>query len=361
MITASAHAPGRAELLGNHTDYNEGYVLSIAVDKGITVSGDARIDDKIILRAEEFSQVFQTRIGDIHPHAGEVSWVNYPLGVVSELRRRAIRIGGFEMSIQSNLPSGAGLSSSAALEVSTALFLQKLFHFQMDRLEIAKVSQAAENNFVGVKCGLLDQISSLFGKKDHAIFIDCRTLQVDNIPLSPQTCFVIAHSNVKHALVAGEYNERRASCEAAAATLGVKALRDADRNLLEKKLPDPQAQAYKRALHIIGENERVLSSVESLRAGQMEPLGLAMCQSHESSVKYFENSCRELNLLVEIASKLPGSLGARLSGGGFGGATINLVEKSAAKEFITALHSQYQSITGITPLVFDSRAADGAY
>jgi len=361
MTTATAYAPGRAELLGNHTDYNEGFVMSIAVDKGTTVSGQSRADDKIILSTGQFAHPFQTDLENIKPQDGENSWVNYPLGVVDELLKRGLRLGGFEMSISSNLPLGAGLSSSAALEVSTALFLQKLFGFPMDRLDIAKVCQAAENNFVGVKCGLLDQISSLYGKKDHAIFIDCRSLEIDNIPLSTDTCFVIAHSNVKHSLVAGEYNERRASCEAAAAELGVKALRDADRLLLENKLPDKGSLAYKRAMHVVGENERVIASISKLREGQITPLGEAMFASHASSIKYFENSCMELDILVDLARKLPGCLGARLSGGGFGGATINLVEKKSAASFISNLHDQYKAATGIEPLVFECTAANGAH
>ncbi|MDK3160304.1 galactokinase family protein [Kamptonema cortianum] len=170
MKNASAHAPGRAELLGNHTDYNEGLVLSIAVDKGVTVTGSSRPDNKIFLRAEQFAQVWRTIDSQIAPQTGAVAWVNYPLGVVDELRKRGIRTGGFDLTIRSNLPTGAGLSSSAALEVATALFLQKIVGFRMDRLEMARLCQAAENHFVGVKCGLLDQISSLFGKKKSCRF-----------------------------------------------------------------------------------------------------------------------------------------------------------------------------------------------
>lgn len=359
MSVFTATAPGRAELLGNHTDYNQGLVMAIAVDKSVTVTGRLRDDDRIILRSKDIDQPVESSLSKLQPF-DRGAWANYPLGVVDELRKRGVALKGFELEVSGTIPMGAGLSSSAALEVATALFLQKALGYQADRMELAKICQAAENNFVGVKCGLLDQISSLFGRQDHAVLIDCRTLEVSPIPLGTGTLFIIAHTNVKHALTGGEYNALRDACFDAARVMGVSYLRDATFELLHQKIPDSGSVSRRRATHIIGENQRVSEGVGYLREGKVRDFGLLMFASHESSRDQFENSCPELDVLVDAARKIRGCLGARLSGGGFGGATINLVEESRAGDFMKELHEAYQRQTGIQPNIFPCRASHGA-
>ena len=343
MKPIAAYAPGRAELLGNHTDYNEGYVLAIAVDRGTTLTGAACENRLLTLKSREIGETVRI---DLDQLAAEkvAGWARYTLGVVDVFRRQGLPLGGFEAEITSTLPMGAGLSSSASLENAAVLFLLKAFGGSLPPLQIAKYSQMAEHDFVGVRCGLLDQISSLMSHAEHATFIDCRTFEVRHLPLSSHVSFVLAQSGVKHALVAGEYNERRADCEAAARALGVKALRDASTQMLIDRRCEMPDRIYKRARHITGENERVLAGSEALQAGDLKKFGALMYESHESSRIFFENSCPELDRLVEAAKKVPGVHGARLSGGGFGGATINLVEKGQEEEVVRALSAVSPSV-----------------
>lgn len=357
MITA--YAPGRAELLGNHTDYNDGLVLSLAVNRGTTVSGRPRDDGRILLRSRDLPETWEGTVDAIQP-GPTGTWFNYVLGVVAELQHRRIALGGFELEAHSTLPLGAGLSSSAALEAATALFLQKLFPFSLEGLEIARACQAAEHTYTGVRCGLLDQISVLLSRADHATFIDCRSFVVRHLPLRTGARFVIIHSGVRHALVAGEYNERRASCEQAARLLGKKALRDCSTAELEDARARLPETVWKRARHITGENERVAQAVGFLATGRMDAFGRLMFESHTSSMRYFENSCPELDFLVETAQGTPGCLGARLSGGGFGGATINLVESAAVNAFTAHVRQAYQTRYGQTPLILATEACAGA-
>lgn len=358
-MSFSAHAPGRAELLGNHTDYNEGLVLSLAVNRGTTVTGRPLDDNRIVLRSKDLPDSWSGSLKHLAPGPAG-SWFNYVLGVAEELRQRQVFLGGFELEAASTLPIGAGLSSSAALEGATALFLKKLYPYELGLLDIARACQGAEHHYAGVKCGLLDQISVLMSKKDHATFIDCRNFEVRHLPLGPGARFVIVNSGVKHALVAGEYNERRASCEEAARLLGKKALRDATSAELDDARASLPETVWKRAKHIVGENERVAHAVGYLATGRMDAFGRLMFESHESSVRYFENSCEELDFLVDTARSIPGCLGARLSGGGFGGATINLVEESVVGAFSEKIQSAYQAKYGSTPLVLATEACDGA-
>lgn len=354
MSSITTFAPGRAELLGNHTDYNEGFVLAIAVDRGTTIQGQARSDRTIHLHTHELGK---TEIVALDGLASEkvAPWSRYVLGVVDQFRHNDLPVEGFEAKISSNLPLGAGLSSSASIENATLLFLSQAFGARLQPMQMAHLSQMAEHDFVGVRCGLLDQIASLMSHAGHATFIDCRTFKVRHVPLPDKTSLIIANSGVKHALVAGEYNQRRSDCEAAAHALGVKALRDATSAMLESQRSHLADRIYHRALHIVGENERVLEASEVLQRGDVARFGELMFASHESSRVNFENSCPELDLLVETARRTPGIYGARLSGGGFGGSTINLVEAGREDEVVRALTAALPDVQCIV-----TKAANGA-
>jgi galactokinase len=350
----TTYAPGRAELLGNHTDYNEGFVLALAVDRGTTLTGRVREDRKIEIRSLGLGQ---TEVVDLdHLAFDRVSaWSRYTLGVVDQFRRHDLPVGGFDAEISGNLPMGSGLSSSASLENATVLFLARAFGATLDPMQMARLAQKAEHDFVGVRCGLLDQIASLMSKARHATFIDCRTMEVGHVPLDGKIRVIIANSGVKHALVGGEYNERRSDCEAAARALGATALRDVSTEMLKSRKSELTDRIYHRALHVVGENERVLEGCEALRRGESVRFGELMFASHQSSRDNFENSCPELDQLVEIARRTPGVYGARLSGGGFGGATINLVEAGHEEQVVKTLSAAFP---GVTCLV--TTAADGA-
>jgi galactokinase len=350
----TTYAPGRAELLGNHTDYNEGFVLALAVDRGTTLTGRPRDDRKIEIHSVELGQTEAIEIDRLA--SDRVSaWSRYTLGVVDQFRRHDLPVGGFTATISSNLPLGAGLSSSASLENATVLFLARAFGAELDPMQMARLAQKAEHDFVGVRCGLLDQVTSLMSKARQATFIDCRTTEVGHVPLDGKIRVVLANSGVKHALVGGEYNERRSDCEAAARALGVATLRDASTQMLKSRQSELADRIYRRALHVVGENERVLEGCEALRRGDVARFGELMYASHQSSIDNFENSCTELDQLVETARQTPGVYGARLSGGGFGGATINLVEAGHEEQVVKTLTAAFP---GVSCLV--TTAANGA-
>ena len=355
----SSYAPGRVELLGNHTDYNEGYVLSAAIDRGVTLTGERTGSSEVKLHSATLEKTYEGDITQLVP-SHEHEWTNYPLGVVDVFLKEGLPVSGFSAEIQSNLPLGAGLSSSAALEVATAMLLQKLFGFQLDRLRMAKLCRRAENDFVGVKCGLLDQASSSFGKAGNAIFLDCRNETVENTPFPGGVELLITQCGVPHRLAGGEYNERRLQCFDAAERLGAKALRDVTSGQLQAAEATLPALSYKRALHVVGENERVLCGIGYLKAGNVRGFGELMFASHESSRVNFENSTPELDLLVEIARGEPGVLGSRLTGGGFGGATVTLLERDKAQTIAQAIAAKYHGRTGFTAHTHLCEIADGA-
>jgi galactokinase len=349
-----AYAPGRAEVLGNHTDYNEGFVLALAVDRGTTVTGQVRDDQIVKIHSRELDQTQEILLDNLN--AEQVStWSRYPLGVIDQFQRNGLPVGGLEAEISGDLPIGVGLSSSASLEIAMALFLIEAFGAKLGPLPLARLAQMAEHHFVGVRCGLLDQITSLMSTAGHATFIDCRTFEIKHVPLDGKVSVIIADSGVKHALLSGTYNERRADCEAVAQALGVKALRDVSVSMLKSHQNSLSGRAYHRALHVVGENERVIEGSELLRRGDIARFGQLMFESHESSRHNFENSCPELDQLVEAARRIPGVYGARLSGGGFGGATINLVEKGREQEIVRILSA---TLSGVHCLV--TTASDGA-
>jgi galactokinase len=354
---ASAYAPGRVELLGNHTDYNGGVVLAAAIDRGITVAGESRSDDVVRLHSQTLGRSFEMSVGRLERQAAE-PWANYPLGVTHELLQRGYAIGGYDAEIDGDLPPGGGLSSSAALEVATACFLAKLCDLRIPAREIARLCRKAENDFVGVGSGLLDQITSVFGRADHVVYLDCADEEIRTLPFSPDVALVIADSGTKHSLVESQYDQRRRECAAAAVALGVPTLRSVSMQQLEQSGID--RVLFRRALHIVGENERVEEAVEFLRSGNANAIGELMNASHESSRVNFENSTPELDLLVSIARSLPEVLGARLTGGGFGGSIVALAKAGAAATAADVLTKRYATQTGCDAGAFVCRLADGA-
>jgi len=351
------HAPGRVELLGNHTDYNEGVVLGAAIDRGINVAGSCRDDGMIQIHSHGFGKV-EIPLSELRAR-NEARWVNYALGVVRELIDLGVPVSGFHAEVTGDVPIGAGLSSSAAFELATALFLLKLFPRELAPLEIAKACQRAEHRYVGVQSGVLDQVIVLFGQANHAVFFDCRSEEIRLIPFPPDLALIVTESGKERALASGEYNLRREETHAAARVLAVPALRDVMSADLARRSDLPNL-VRRRAAHVVGENERVWRAVKLLEAGDGIGLGKLMSESHESSRQNFENSTPELDLLVSIAQELPGVLGARLTGAGFGGATVTLCQRELAQEIATELSERYATENGITPRVLVCDIADGA-
>ena len=356
MQIISSFAPGRVELLGNHTDYNGGVVLSAAIDRGVTAQGTRRDDGQIVLTSEGVAGVVTACADKL---AAKDSWADYPLGVAKVFQEAGHPISGFEVDFSSTLPLGAGLSSSAAIEVATAVLLTRIFDLEIPPLDLARLCRRAENEFVGVSCGLLDQVSSIFGKKDHAIYLDCRAETVATIPFPHDVGLLIVHSGVKHALIGGEYNERRDQCFEAAKILGVPALRDATSAQLAASAKMPSL-VKRRAAHIIGENERVFAAVDFLQQGEVAAFGRLMSASHRSSIENFENSTKELDALVEMACAQKGVYGARLTGGGFGGAIVALVDLAAIDTIASAVVAEYLQKTGNKGAAYRCLLGDGA-
>ncbi len=382
LPTHSVRAPGRVELLGNHTDYNQGLVMALAVDKFIEVAVGPRPDREVEIRDTAFPERVRFTLDAIAKDPG-VPWADYPKGILLQLQQRGVEFGGFNLAIRSSIPLGAGLSSSAAFLVATALAVRKLYPFTLtasgvgtpplrdaegnvaapgdaERLLLAKACQAAENQFVGVNCGILDHISSLFGRARQVIEIDCEKLAISWSPLDGNLAVVVCHSGVKHALVGGEYNVRRRHCESAARALEVPALRYATLENLEAARSRLDRRDYECALHVVGEIERVRAGAALLRAGQLEDFGRLLFASHESSRTHFLNSCPELDLLVELARTHAACLGARLTGGGFGGATVNLVARDQAEAFREHVVAGFQQRTGRSIHSWVCGVVDGA-
>ncbi len=376
-----AQAPGRLELLGNHTDYNEGLVLSAAIDKYIQIAAGARTDGKIELVSSAYpgSEIFWLDRLAKNPAA---PWADYVKGVLEQLRKRGVRFSGFNAAIHGTIPPGAGMSSSAALEAATALAVRKLFPFTLtdtglgtppkrdrqgnvpppakaERLPLAKICQAAENEGVGVRSGLLDQMSSLFGRAWQVMEIDFKTLTVEYAPIAGAV-LVVCDSGVKHEHVAGAYNELREQCEAAARALGVASLRAVDKKRLVANKAKLTERQYECAYHVIGEIQRVIHGGRALLDGDLRLFGECMYLSHESSRDFMKNSAPELDVLVELARAHPGCLGSRLTGGGFGGATVSLVAHHQAEDFMNAMARDYKSRTGREMKPVICQVVDGA-
>ena len=359
MRSASAYAPGRVELLGNHTDYNQGVVLAAAIDRGLTVAGSSRPDRIISLRASAPHARVEVLLDDLKPRSDR-RWANYPLGVVQQFIRAGHSIGGFDAEVTGDVPSGAGLSSSAAFEVATAGLLMKLFDLRLEPLEVAKLCQRAENEFVGVRSGLLDQATSVFGRADHVVHLDFQTDEIRTIAFPHDFALVIADSGKKHNLLQSKYNTRREECAAAAKALGVATLREVTPERLENARSTLDPVLHKRASHVVGENARVWQAIDALQSADAAKIGELMNASHESSRTNFENSTAELDTLVEVARSISGVLGSRLTGGGFGGGTVTLVHAAQAQLVAEQIGTRFSERTGVMTKPFVCRIADGA-
>lgn len=356
----AAVAPGRVELMGNHTDYNGGYVLPAALDKATAVVGSPATDGKIRLYALDLDASAEFDAAQIVKDPAN-SWADYVLGVVDQLHKAGVEVGGFSAAIHSDVPTGAGLSSSAALEVSTAYFLRQFSPYNLEMMEIARLCQRAENQYVGVNSGILDQFSSIFGQQDSLLFLDCMTLEHDTVKMGREDLsIVICDSKVKHALTGGDYNTRRAECMAAAAHFGKSLLREVDWNEFvarESELPLEQA---KRARHILMENQRVLDMRVAVAKADVDAISRLMAEAHASNRDLFENSTDEQDYLVEAAVAIDGCVGAKLTGGGWGGCTVNVVVEAAVDEFAAKLAAGYKAKFGLDASIYPCRASQGA-
>ena len=356
-------SPGRINIIGEHTDYNEGFVLPAAINKFIYVGVSKRYDDSIMLYAHTFRQSHQSKLSSVAPN--DMGWPNYILGVVNQLQQNGYKVGGFNLVIDGNIPNGAGLSSSAALECATIFALNELFTLHLSRISMIKMAQHAELEFAGVKCGIMDQFASMFGKKDHAIRLDCRTLEFEYVPLNLQSYrIVLFNTNVRHSLVSTEYNTRRAQCEQGVTWIKkyehqVNSLRDVTIEMLDKYVLGKDRLIYKRCRYVVEENIRLLYGCEDLKTGNLKALGEKMFQIHKGLSEDFEVSCKELDFLVNQVSNNPDVLGARLIGGGFGGCTINIVREEAISQLTEQLSSTYKSAMGLELTTYVAQIEQG--
>ena len=354
-------APGRIELLGNHTDYNEGFVISAALDMYISVAGGRTDSGEARIYSADYNEMCV--FDPCNPEqTGE--WGDYIKGVVYELGKRGIHTGGFNAAVSGTLPAGAGLSSSAALETATALMIRQLYPYDLDLEETARLCRHAENEFVGMNCGILDQFSCMFCRRDSALFLDCRSEEHETIPLGREDiCVVICNTMKTHDLIGSLYNARREECLGAVrffSRQNAVALRDVTAEMFEKEADALPENERKRARHVIYENERVLKGRDALYEGDIHAFGAYMNESHESSREMFENSTPELDMLQQAAVSAEGVLGAKLSGGGFGGCIAALAETGSVGALKNRLTEVYRKQTGIIPDVYCANISDGA-
>ena len=339
-------SPGRINIIGEHTDYNEGFVLPTAIDKSVYVAIGKRNDTEIHLFAEDFNESFQVDLKDVSPT--DKGWPNYILGVVNQLKERGYKISGFNLYIDGDIPVGAGLSSSAAVECATGYGLNELFDLNIDRVSIAKIGQLAEHTYAGVKCGIMDQFASVLSKENHVVRLDCRDLSYSYVPLELGDYeIVLLNTNVKHSLASSAYNDRRHSCEKAVALVKekypeVNSLRDVTIEMLDEIVRPVDNDSYVKGKFVVEENERLAKACEAMDRGDIQEMGRQMFRAHEGLSKEYEVSCEELDFLVENAKKFPEVLGARMMGGGFGGCTINIVKKGFGQQLVDSISPAYK-------------------
>ena len=357
-------APGRVNLIGEHTDYNDGFVMPAAIDFYTWVRVAPLETRQLHIRSQNYDEEIEVDLNDpnIAPRG---HWSDYPIGVAVMLERAGHRLRGAHLEIRGEVPIGSGLSSSAAIEVATACALTAISGLEIDRRELALICQRAENEFVGARVGIMDQFVSLFGQAHKALLLDCRSLEFKLLPVPDNVRLIICNTMVKHALASSAYNERRAQCEAGVKHLQravphVKALRDVTREQLEQYGHDLPEVVYRRCRHVITENERVLEAANALERRDLKEFGRLMAESHRSLRDDYEVSSAELDLMVELAQPIEGVYGARMTGGGFGGCTVNLVAVEQRDEFRARVADGYERAMKIKPEIYICTPSDGA-
>ncbi len=358
-------SPGRVNLIGEHTDYNGGYVFPCALNYGTYLLVRKADGNKLRFSTLNFTGDEETELKGKFINTGK-KWINYPLGVINEFLKKGIQLSGLELMYYGDVPNGAGLSSSASIEMVTAVMLNDLFGASLTMLEMVKMGQKAENEFVGMNCGIMDQFSVGFGKKDHAIFLNCDNLAFENVPLILGDCsLIITNTNKRRGLTDSKYNERRSECDKAVEILqayrqlrNLSELNSRDIPVLEKYIKDPVVR--RRAKHVISENDRVLEAVKVLRENNLERFGELMNQSHDSLKDDYEVTGIELDTLVYEGRKLPGVIGTRMTGAGFGGCTVSIVKTRESARFMKELADVYKKKTGLVPDFYQPEIGNGA-
>lgn len=344
-------SPGRVNIIGEHTDYNEGFVLPAAIDKAIYIAIGKRNDALIHLYAQGYNQSHDVSLSTVTPT--EKHWPNYILGVVDQFQKRGCALGGFDLVIDGDVPLGAGLSSSAAVECATAFALNQLFQLGLDKLEMVKAAQLAEHTFAKVMVGIMDPFASMFGKKDHVIKLDCHSLEYEYVPFDLKGIkILLLNTNVKHSLASTEYNTRRKECEQGVAWVKeqhpeVNSLRDVTMQMLQQHVAPKDEVIFRRCKYVVEENIRLMEGCGNLQKGEIAELGKKMFRTHEGLSKEYEVSCKELDFLVDHVKDNEAVLGARMMGGGFGGCTINLVKEEAIEELVLKISKEYNEQMGL--------------
>ncbi|MCB2378510.1 galactokinase [Hymenobacter sp. BT635] len=356
-------APGRINLIGEHTDYNAGFVLPAAIDKEMYFAVALNQTDTIRLYAHDLQEAVEVRVEEVAP--SQTQWANYLLGVVAQLQKRGLAVPGFDCAFGGTVPSGAGLSSSAALECGMLFALNQLLSAQLQPMEIAKMGQAAEHEYAKVMCGLMDQFASVFGRAGQVVRLDCRSLDYEYYPFDTASCrIVLCNSGVKHALASSEYNTRRQECEQGVAVLQqhypeIKTLRDATLPQLDAHRNELGEVVYKRCSYVVEENQRVEETGRVLQQGDLAAVGQLLYASHAGLRDKYEVSCPELDVLVELAQSAPGIYGGRMMGGGFGGCTINLVDTQQVASFVEHMKAGYLQRLGLKLDTYEATIVDG--
>ena len=349
-------SPGRINFIGEHTDYNEGFVLPAAIDKAAYIAISLRDDDEIHLSAYDLNETFSININDLKP-VGDISWPNYILGAVAQFKKQNVLLKGFNAMLTSDVPIGAGLSSSAAVECATTFALNELLETHIDKLSMVKMAQKAEHEYAGVMCGIMDQFASMMGKKDHVIKLDCRSLQYDYVPFKLEGIkILLLDTKVKHSLASSEYNTRRKECNQAVAWVKeyepeVNSLRDITEAMLDKYVLPKDKKINMRSRFVVQEINRLISACEDLQKGNIGSLGKKMFATHDGLRNMYDVSCKELDFLVDAVRCNDAVIGARMMGGGFGGCTINLVKENEIENLIAAIKPAYEKAMNI-PLTY---------